>query len=527
MKRRSICAGSRRPRRDTVGRAGSRERPATIALLAATVLLLATAPAALATERVESKPFDGEGIEGRAVDATSSAGIAGIEVCAYATDSEETSGLFGECTETNAAGEYALLGLSASEYFVEFATPFNSDVNYVTQYFDGAASIAEATPVTIEPNSIRTEIDAALDTGGRVEGRVTDASGGAPLDGILICALDSEAEQGACAKSASNGEYLVTGLAGGEYAVGFFAVAESGLDYLTQYYSGEPTLAKADPVTVTVAQTTPGVDAALQSGGEISGRVTDSATGAAAPGILACALSAAGKAVECAETASTGDYTIERLPVGEYMVGFDGAGKYVTQYYDDRFSLAEAQAVPVTLGNVATGIDAAMGTTAAAPPGEGVTPPAFPTPVPLAVPESATTATAAAASSVLASMTAGLPPKSNARARLLASSTIVASKGKANVHLRCSGEACRGSVELTMRIATTSRKAGRNVSHVVTLVLARGSFSIAPGGAVTASLRLSQAGRRRLASAARHAVAAELTLAVAGEKPTTKPVRVR
>jgi hypothetical protein len=489
------------------------------------VLLLAIAPAALATGRAKSKPFDGEGIEGRAVDSASSAGIAGIEVCAYATDSEETSGLFGECTETNAVGEYALLGLSASEYFVEFATPFDSDVNYVTQYFDGAASIAKATPVTIEPNSIRTEIDAALDTGGRVEGRVTAASGGAPLDGILVCALDSEAEQGACAKSASNGEYLVTGLAGGAYGVGFFAVAESGLDYLTQYYSGEPTLAKADPVTVTVAQTTPGVDAALQSGGEISGTVTDSTTGAAAPGILACALSAAGKAVECAETASTGDYTIERLPAGEYKVGFDGAGKYVTQYYDDRFSLAEAQAVPVTLGNVATGIDAAMGTTAAVPPGEGATPPAFPAPVPTAAPDES--ASAAAASSVLASMTAALPPKSNARPRLLAGSRIVASKGKANVHLRCSGEACRGSAELTMRIATTSRKAGRNVSHVVTLVLARGSFSIAPGGAVTASLRLTQAGARRLASAARHAVAAELTLAVAGENPTTKPVRVR
>ena len=113
MKRRSVCAGSCSPRRDTVGRTGSRGRPATIALLAAAAILLAIAPAALATGRAESRPFDGEGIEGRAVDAASSAGIAGIEVCAYAADSEETSGLFGECTETNAAGEYALLGLSA------------------------------------------------------------------------------------------------------------------------------------------------------------------------------------------------------------------------------------------------------------------------------------------------------------------------------------------------------------------------------------------------------------------------------
>jgi hypothetical protein len=213
------------------------------------------------------KPYNGEGIEGRVLEAATNARIKGIEVCAYETsDGADLEGLYGSCTETNAAGEYVLLGLSAGTYVVEFTTPFGSEVNYVARYFNEAASAAEATPITIEANTIRTEIDASLHHGGRVTGRVTSAATGAPIDGIVACALGMNTESVGCGATNRNGEYAVSGLATGSYAVGFTAPPESGLDYLTQYYSGQSSASTADPVAVKVEETTSGIDAAMATG---------------------------------------------------------------------------------------------------------------------------------------------------------------------------------------------------------------------------------------------------------------------
>jgi hypothetical protein len=209
------------------------------------------------------KPYYGEGIEGRVLEAGTNARIKGIEVCAYETSGgADLEGLYGSCTETNAAGEYALLGLSASTYVVEFSTPFGSEVNYVTSYFNEAASAA-ATPITIEAHTIRTEIDASLDHGGRVTGRVISAATGTPIDGIVACALGMNTESVGCAATNRNGEYAMSGLATGSYAVGFAAPPESGLNYLKQYYSGQSSASTANPVTVRVEETTSGIDVQL------------------------------------------------------------------------------------------------------------------------------------------------------------------------------------------------------------------------------------------------------------------------
>ncbi len=112
--------------------------------------------------------------------------VKGIEVCAYETgDGAVLEGLYGSCIETNPAGEYALLGLSAGTYVVEFTTPFGSQVNYVTRYFNEATLAGEVTPIKIEANTIRTEIGALLHHGGRVAGRVTSAATDTPIEGIV------------------------------------------------------------------------------------------------------------------------------------------------------------------------------------------------------------------------------------------------------------------------------------------------------------------------------------------------------
>ena len=83
-------------------------------------------------------------IKGEATDALTKAGIGGIEVCAWAADEEDF--FEPECTLSASNGKYEIAALPAGEYIVEFATPFNSALNYVGQFYSGASSFKERHP---------------------------------------------------------------------------------------------------------------------------------------------------------------------------------------------------------------------------------------------------------------------------------------------------------------------------------------------------------------------------------------------
>lgn len=77
---------------------------------------------------------------------------------------------------------------------------------------------------------------------------------------------------------------------------------------------------------------------------------------------------------------------------------------------------------------------------------------------------------------------------------------------------------------MTIELPIKHRTGKKRVSHRETLVLARGSFSLAPGTGATAVLRLTTAGKQRLAQAKRHPLAAELICSVQGGKTIIRPV---
>ena len=104
-------------------------------------------------------------------------------------------------------------------------------------------------------------IDAELEPGGQISGRLTDVATGAPIEGNSVCAFALEAEPasfGGCTESGAGGEYTVSGLSG-SYVVEFL----SGGGYLQQFY-GESESDAALPVTVASGETRSGIDAALQ-----------------------------------------------------------------------------------------------------------------------------------------------------------------------------------------------------------------------------------------------------------------------
>ncbi len=300
-------------------------------------------------------------IKGEITDAVTSTGIGPIDVCAWPLEAEEDEEEFfePECEPSGSNGNYEITGLAAGEYVVEFATPFNSTLNYVLQYYKDASSFEAATPVTVNGATVN-NVNAAMVHGGRIAGKVTAAAGGAALAGIEVCAGNTapEVESFGCGETDASGEYLVTGLADGSYKVGFQSTRSAG--YISQFYSGKSTYGSADEVTVSKEATTEGIDAAMVQGGRISGVVTVAGTGKPLSEAFVCALNFSEEVFACAESETDGAYTITGLPEGNYDVEFFAGTGFEAEFFDEAFSLEEATAVHAAPGSARTGINAAM-----------------------------------------------------------------------------------------------------------------------------------------------------------------------
>jgi hypothetical protein len=118
-------------------------------------------------------------------------------------------------------------------------------------------------------------------------------------------------------------------------------------------------LADADEVEVNGAPAI-GVDAEMEEGGEIDGRVTDAVTGADIGQAQACAL-VFGVGLECGETSSSGDYRIRGLATGSYLVAFlDESQGYEVLFYNQQATPGTANPVSVTAPSATTVINARM-----------------------------------------------------------------------------------------------------------------------------------------------------------------------
>jgi hypothetical protein len=104
---------------------------------------------------------------------------------------------------------------------------------------------------------------------------------------------------------------------------------------------------------------------ALAGTGKISGTVTEAVTKKGLPNMFVGVYEAHGNEmpVEFEFTGPNGEYTVEGLPEGEYKVqfsaGFEGQN-FVTQFYKDQSSRADAEPVVVVKEKTTIGIDAEM-----------------------------------------------------------------------------------------------------------------------------------------------------------------------
>lgn len=190
-------------------------------------------------------------IEGEVVKAGTSVAVEGVEACAFQLPDYELVG----CEETNVDGEYEIGSLSPGEYIVEF---WASYLGYAPQFYNGVSSYEEADEILVGSGAV-SGIDAELQKGGAIEGRVTDASTGAGINEAVVCAY-SRVIAGNCSVTNQAGSYVVNGLATGSYGVEFW---DEPLGYGTLFYSQQTDPGKASLVGVTAPGVTGGINAQL------------------------------------------------------------------------------------------------------------------------------------------------------------------------------------------------------------------------------------------------------------------------
>jgi Carboxypeptidase regulatory-like domain len=308
-------------------------------------------------------------ISGSVTDGSTGAGIDSAEVCAWPLwdTGEEWEGI-GGCTEPAPSGAYSLGDLVPGEYEVQFF-PYAS--SYVTQWYDGALDPADADPVTVADGGTTPEIDAALtEAKGAIEGKVTSSVTGNPVAAVEVCAYQGNVGWLInCVETDGAGEYRVGALPSAEYYLEFNA-SGTGLNLAPQVYDHAYIADDADPVEVAEVTVT-GVNAVLDAGAEISGRLYAAAGGAPLANVRVCLWRVwEDSKWACGRSNATGSYRFNRLPPLSYKVGLssdyglfpNGADPeddgYLEQFWNNKPSRTSADVLALATGAQVSGVDA-------------------------------------------------------------------------------------------------------------------------------------------------------------------------
>jgi hypothetical protein len=169
-------------------------------------------PVALAegeSKEINAQMQTGGEIRGTVAAVNTDEPIEGVQICARLLDFFQT-GEVGYCGRSNAAGEFAVKNLGTGQYQLEFRT--EGHVNYVEEQFQGPFPLTAGGAL---------EVNAHLVPGIEIEGTLTEAGTGTPVDGQsppysvpAICALNSATQARVkCAPVESGGHYAIAGRA--------------------------------------------------------------------------------------------------------------------------------------------------------------------------------------------------------------------------------------------------------------------------------------------------------------------------
>ena len=196
----------------------------------------------------------------------------------------------------------------------------------------------------------------AVNGTGAISGHVTQAAGGADIEGVQVWADQLTCPSyNASAYTNASGFYIIEGLPSGNYEV----YTENDSVFVDLYWNNKLPWENADTVYVTSGNTTGNIDFSLRVGGEITGTVT--LTGVYTPVMVTISATniASGDVYSGSAWGVGGSapYVIKKLPTGTYKVKTFNYTGYIDVYYDDKPNQASADLVPVTEGATASSTD--------------------------------------------------------------------------------------------------------------------------------------------------------------------------
>jgi hypothetical protein len=258
--------------------------------------------------------------------------------------------------ETDADGAFTVYGLpSGTEKYTVYFDAFGT--RYLGEWYKDAAEYVDAVKVSVQGTGDTVLDNAVLALGAEVAGVIKD-SNDQPLAGVEVLAFDSKSSatgyifSQTASVTGSDGQYSLVGLPlDTDYYVFFWATAT---DYVSQWYSGNP-----------LSGTVKGIDATLQPGGSISGRVTDGRDGMADVYINVYDSTNSDFLTGSAITDADGYYTVTGLASASHRLEFFyWGGSIYTNYnewYNDKSDFATADDVLVTGQDETTGINVVLG----------------------------------------------------------------------------------------------------------------------------------------------------------------------
>ncbi|MGN6665173.1 MAG: MSCRAMM family protein [Solirubrobacterales bacterium] len=289
-------------------------------------------------------------ISGTVTDAVTKEPIEGLQVCAFAFPED---GNVSHCATTDANGEYMITELLVHGYRVIL---YGEPLGYKYQvYNEELGYFNEAIPVGSEPV---TGIDVEMHPFGRIEGVVSEADSGTPVEGIRVCAWVVAGNQlGNCVYSAADGTYTIRDVRPGEYTIEFLGVG----NLLSQTWGHEEqeNWWEGAPLSVQLSEVVTGIDAELASGARVEGTVRYASGGAPLKKANVCALLPSGMPWRCGQPDAEGHYLVQGLATGNYLIQFTPVSQGLqVQYWDHQANIAKARTLSLTAGTTTTGIDA-------------------------------------------------------------------------------------------------------------------------------------------------------------------------
>ncbi|MBK8294612.1 MAG: carboxypeptidase regulatory-like domain-containing protein [Solirubrobacterales bacterium] len=282
-----------------------------------------------------------------------------------------THGWAGE-GRTDTSGNYRVGGLESGHYKIKFRRCDDGD-NVISEFYPDKADLDEATTISVTAGSNTPGINAELAPGGSITGIYSIESSVAPVHCSASASVyDSSGSQVDSVNffpgTGVHDAYRFDRLKTGDYRVGFqldcWGELDPGLAFSSSdFYRGKGTLANATPVYVTQGSTRTGINSLSNGGASISGTVTDS-SGKPLDDICVDTYDGQGNLGNFGRTDFDGGYVIDQFTAGDYRLKFSDChnpgSAVVSEFYDDKASLAEAAPVSLTYGQNVSGIDAEL-----------------------------------------------------------------------------------------------------------------------------------------------------------------------